>query len=86
MNDSLKHSLESNLKRIQLKDIVKEVEDYLKTYLSAGMDISWYVDGIHWRFEERNNNRVENAFETNNANNNGTNNATTNVVGEEDLP
>ncbi|GKA78666.1 hypothetical protein Tco_0785203 [Tanacetum coccineum] len=85
MKDSLKHSLESNLKRIQLKDIVKKVEDYLKTYLSAGMDISWYVDGIHLRFKERNNNRVENAFETNNANNNGTNNATTNVVGE-DLP
>ncbi|GJW67425.1 hypothetical protein Tco_0121849, partial [Tanacetum coccineum] len=36
----------SNLKRIQVKDIVKEVKDYLKTYLSAGMDISWYVEGI----------------------------------------
>ncbi|GJT47290.1 hypothetical protein Tco_0956005 [Tanacetum coccineum] len=33
----------SNLKRIQVKDIVKEVEDYLKTYSSARMDISWYV-------------------------------------------
>ncbi|GJX37351.1 hypothetical protein Tco_0250654 [Tanacetum coccineum] len=32
--------------RIQVKDIVKEVEDYLKTYSLAGMDISWYVDGI----------------------------------------
>ncbi|GJY58415.1 retrovirus-related pol polyprotein from transposon TNT 1-94 [Tanacetum coccineum] len=31
----------SNLRRIQVKDIVKEVEDYLKTYSSAGMDISW---------------------------------------------
>ncbi|GJV03721.1 hypothetical protein Tco_1337290 [Tanacetum coccineum] len=30
----------SNLRRIQLKDSVKEVEDYLKTYSSAGMDIS----------------------------------------------
>ncbi|GJY89987.1 hypothetical protein Tco_0505183 [Tanacetum coccineum] len=30
---------ESNVKRIQVKDIVKEVEDYLKTYSSAGMDI-----------------------------------------------
>ncbi|GJT43496.1 hypothetical protein Tco_0952211 [Tanacetum coccineum] len=30
----------SNLRRIQVKDIVKEVEDYLKTYSSAGMDIS----------------------------------------------
>ncbi|GJU95441.1 hypothetical protein Tco_1320197 [Tanacetum coccineum] len=32
--------------RIQVKDIVKEVEDHLKTYSSAGMDISWYVEGI----------------------------------------
>ncbi|GJX87130.1 putative cysteine-rich receptor-like protein kinase 35 [Tanacetum coccineum] len=31
---------ESNVRRIQVKDIVKEVEDYLKTYSSAGMDIS----------------------------------------------
>nr|GEV22770.1 hypothetical protein [Tanacetum cinerariifolium] len=30
----------SNLRRIQVKDIVKEVEDYLQTYSSAGMDIS----------------------------------------------
>nr|GFA17951.1 hypothetical protein [Tanacetum cinerariifolium] len=30
-----------NIRRIQVKDIVKEVEDYLKTYSSAGMDISW---------------------------------------------
>ncbi|GJV10694.1 hypothetical protein Tco_1352235 [Tanacetum coccineum] len=36
----------SNLKRIQVKDIVKEVEDHLKTYSSAGMDISWYIKGI----------------------------------------
>ncbi|GJW42856.1 hypothetical protein Tco_0071655 [Tanacetum coccineum] len=27
--------------RIQVKDIVKKVEDYLKTYSSDGMDISW---------------------------------------------
>ncbi|GKC10606.1 putative reverse transcriptase domain-containing protein [Tanacetum coccineum] len=33
-------ALASNLRRIQVKDIVKEVEDYLKTYSSAGMDIS----------------------------------------------
>ncbi|GJY00644.1 retrovirus-related pol polyprotein from transposon TNT 1-94 [Tanacetum coccineum] len=32
---------ESNIRRIQVKDIVKEVEDHLKTYSSAGMDISW---------------------------------------------
>ncbi|GKB49828.1 retrovirus-related pol polyprotein from transposon TNT 1-94 [Tanacetum coccineum] len=31
---------ESNVKRIQVKDIVKEVEDHLKTYSLAGMDIS----------------------------------------------
>ncbi|GKA77114.1 hypothetical protein Tco_0783575 [Tanacetum coccineum] len=36
----------SNARRIQVKDIVKEVEDYLKKYSSAGMDISWYVEGI----------------------------------------
>ncbi|GKE38976.1 hypothetical protein Tco_1462381, partial [Tanacetum coccineum] len=29
----------SNLKRIQVKYIVKKVEDYLKTYSSTGMDI-----------------------------------------------
>ncbi|GJS57272.1 hypothetical protein Tco_0652056 [Tanacetum coccineum] len=34
-------ALESNIKRIRVKDIVKEVEDYLKTYSSARMDISW---------------------------------------------
>ncbi|GJY09381.1 hypothetical protein Tco_0377566, partial [Tanacetum coccineum] len=33
-------ALERNARRIQLKDIVKEVKDYLKTYSSAGMDIS----------------------------------------------
>ncbi|GKE95213.1 hypothetical protein Tco_1580068, partial [Tanacetum coccineum] len=30
---------ESNVRRIQVKDIVKEVKDHLKTYSSAGMDI-----------------------------------------------
>ncbi|GKA41118.1 hypothetical protein Tco_0733711 [Tanacetum coccineum] len=30
----------SNVRRIQAKDIVKEVEDHLKAYSSAGMDIS----------------------------------------------
>ncbi|GJY73680.1 hypothetical protein Tco_0478111, partial [Tanacetum coccineum] len=38
---------ESNMSRIQVKDIVKEVKDYLKTYSSAGMDIIWYVEGKH---------------------------------------
>ncbi|GJV01360.1 hypothetical protein Tco_1334929 [Tanacetum coccineum] len=36
----------SNLRRIQVRDIVKEVKDYLKTYSSARMDISLYVGGI----------------------------------------
>ncbi|GJS60383.1 chitin elicitor receptor kinase 1-like protein isoform X2 [Tanacetum coccineum] len=31
-------------RRIQVKDIVKEVEDYLNTYSSAGMDIRWKHD------------------------------------------
>ncbi|GJS65393.1 hypothetical protein Tco_0679957 [Tanacetum coccineum] len=31
---------ESNVRRIQVKDIVKEVEDHLKTYSLAEMDIS----------------------------------------------
>ncbi|GKB62053.1 hypothetical protein Tco_0918239 [Tanacetum coccineum] len=39
---------ESNIIRIRVKDIVKEVEDYLKTYSSVGMDISWYVEGIRY--------------------------------------
>nr|GEX11333.1 hypothetical protein [Tanacetum cinerariifolium] len=30
----------SNIRRILVKDIIKEVEDYLNTYSSAGMDIS----------------------------------------------
>ncbi|GKG16216.1 hypothetical protein Tco_0358539, partial [Tanacetum coccineum] len=33
-------ALESNIRSIQVKDIVKEVKDYLNTYSSAGMDIS----------------------------------------------
>ncbi|GKF33872.1 hypothetical protein Tco_0107072, partial [Tanacetum coccineum] len=33
-------ALERNIRRIRVKDIVKEVKDYLKTYSSAGMDIS----------------------------------------------
>ncbi|GJY25882.1 hypothetical protein Tco_0400608, partial [Tanacetum coccineum] len=33
-------ALASNLRRIQVKDIIKEVEDYLKTCSSARMDIS----------------------------------------------
>nr|GEU31263.1 hypothetical protein [Tanacetum cinerariifolium] len=37
-------SSESNIRRIQVKDTVKEVEDHLKTYSSAGMDISWKAD------------------------------------------
>ncbi|GJT90707.1 hypothetical protein Tco_1079552 [Tanacetum coccineum] len=33
---------------VAVKDIIMEVKDYLKTYASAGMDISWYVEGIRW--------------------------------------
>ncbi|GJR50623.1 gypsy type transposase [Tanacetum coccineum] len=33
-------ALANNLRHIQVKDIVKEVEDHLNTYSSAGMDIS----------------------------------------------
>ncbi|GKA36690.1 hypothetical protein Tco_0723255 [Tanacetum coccineum] len=33
----------SNIRHIQVKDIVKEFEDYLKTYSSAGIDISWDI-------------------------------------------
>ncbi|GJT03441.1 hypothetical protein Tco_0824610 [Tanacetum coccineum] len=36
-----------NLRRIQVTDIVKEVEDYLKTYSSARMDISWLFELKH---------------------------------------
>ncbi|GKA55217.1 glycine-rich domain-containing protein 1 [Tanacetum coccineum] len=39
-------ALASNLKDIQVKDIVKEVEDYLNTYSPAEMDIRWYVEGM----------------------------------------
>ncbi|GJT83915.1 hypothetical protein Tco_1058257 [Tanacetum coccineum] len=42
----------SNLRRIQVKNIVKEVKDYLKTYTLAGMDISWYIEGIRCGFKE----------------------------------
>ncbi|GJW04083.1 retrovirus-related pol polyprotein from transposon TNT 1-94 [Tanacetum coccineum] len=42
-------TLESNVRRIQVKDIVKEVEDYLKTYSSAGMDISWKLNKFLWK-------------------------------------
>ncbi|GJR23528.1 hypothetical protein Tco_0972055 [Tanacetum coccineum] len=36
----------SNLRDIQVKDIVKEFEDYLKIYSSTKMDIRWHVEGI----------------------------------------
>nr|GEV51936.1 hypothetical protein [Tanacetum cinerariifolium] len=39
---------EGNIRRIRVKDIVKEVEDYLKTYSSARMDISWYGRKEHF--------------------------------------
>ncbi|GKB60530.1 hypothetical protein Tco_0916716 [Tanacetum coccineum] len=34
-------ALKSNIRLIQVRDIVKEVEDHLKTYSSTGIDISW---------------------------------------------
>ncbi|GJV99831.1 zinc knuckle CX2CX4HX4C containing protein [Tanacetum coccineum] len=37
---SAKHQRTSNIRRIQVRNIVKEVKDYLKTYSSAEMDIS----------------------------------------------
>ncbi|GJW57796.1 reverse transcriptase domain-containing protein [Tanacetum coccineum] len=40
---------ESNIRRIRVKDIVKEVKDYLKTYSSAGMDISCYRECMRTR-------------------------------------
>ncbi|GKE22292.1 hypothetical protein Tco_1433804, partial [Tanacetum coccineum] len=36
----------SNLRDIQVKDIVKEVKNYLKTYSPAEMDIRWHVAGM----------------------------------------
>ncbi|GJX43580.1 reverse transcriptase domain, reverse transcriptase zinc-binding domain protein [Tanacetum coccineum] len=43
-------ALASNLRRTQVKDIINEVEDYLKTYSLAGMDIndseSFKVGGV----------------------------------------
>ncbi|GJV18546.1 hypothetical protein Tco_1367566 [Tanacetum coccineum] len=38
---------ESNFRCIQVKYIVKEVKDYLKTYSSAEMDISWRETQYH---------------------------------------
>ncbi|GJT10339.1 hypothetical protein Tco_0857381 [Tanacetum coccineum] len=40
---------ESNIKCIQVKYIVKKVKDYLKTYSSAGMDISWEIHDLNFR-------------------------------------
>ncbi|GJU40841.1 hypothetical protein Tco_1193798 [Tanacetum coccineum] len=34
---------ESNIRRIKVKDIIKKVKDYLKTYSSAGIDISCWL-------------------------------------------
>ncbi|GJV86468.1 hypothetical protein Tco_1530406 [Tanacetum coccineum] len=44
---------DSNIKHIQVKDVVKKVEDYLKTYSSAGMDISWKLNKCLWRDKHR---------------------------------
>nr|GEU48663.1 retrovirus-related Pol polyprotein from transposon TNT 1-94 [Tanacetum cinerariifolium] len=51
-------ALESNIRRIQVKDIFKEVKDYLKTYSSAGMDISQAIrvqsQSLHGSIEYKN--------------------------------
>ncbi|GJX12777.1 hypothetical protein Tco_0204535 [Tanacetum coccineum] len=39
-------ALESNIRRIQVRDIVKEVKDHLKAYSSAGIDIDWSAVSI----------------------------------------
>ncbi|GKD52359.1 hypothetical protein Tco_1281335 [Tanacetum coccineum] len=44
---------ESNIIRIRVKDIVKKVEDYLKTYLSVGMDISWREIQYHLKARQK---------------------------------
>ncbi|GJV53928.1 hypothetical protein Tco_1449669 [Tanacetum coccineum] len=36
----------SNLRDIQVRDIIKKVEDYLKTYSPIEDDIRWYVEGM----------------------------------------
>ncbi|GKB54524.1 retrovirus-related pol polyprotein from transposon TNT 1-94 [Tanacetum coccineum] len=54
MKESLSNGLRGNertsewwtQRRIRVKDIVKEVEDYLKTYSTAVMDITCYLEGI----------------------------------------
>nr|GFC17665.1 hypothetical protein [Tanacetum cinerariifolium] len=38
---------ESNIRRIRVKYIVKEVEDYLKIYSSTVMDINWRKTQYH---------------------------------------
>ncbi|GJY69137.1 hypothetical protein Tco_0472119 [Tanacetum coccineum] len=47
---------------IQVKDIVKEVEDYLKTYSSAEMDIRWCGCSLDFRAEHH----IENTMYTSN--------------------
>nr|GEU92106.1 hypothetical protein [Tanacetum cinerariifolium] len=40
-------------RRIQVKDILKEVKDYLNTYSSAGMDISWRETQYHLKARQK---------------------------------
>nr|GEU64351.1 hypothetical protein [Tanacetum cinerariifolium] len=44
---------ESNIRRIRVKDIVKEVIYYLKTYSLAGMDISWRETQYHLKARQK---------------------------------
>nr|GEV75363.1 retrovirus-related Pol polyprotein from transposon TNT 1-94 [Tanacetum cinerariifolium] len=45
-------ALGSNLRRIQVKYIIKEVKDHLKIYSLAERDNNWYVEGIHYGSKE----------------------------------
>nr|GEW10122.1 hypothetical protein [Tanacetum cinerariifolium] len=43
----------SNIRRVRVKDIVKEVEDYFNTYSSAGMNISWRETQYHLKARQK---------------------------------
>nr|GEX57394.1 hypothetical protein [Tanacetum cinerariifolium] len=83
-------ALASNLRCIQVRDTIKEVEDYLKTYLSAGMDISCWQNCSqkYGRYVSKNGralNPLVDTIPTDNINNTTTNNVAQNVV-DENLP
>nr|GEV93869.1 hypothetical protein [Tanacetum cinerariifolium] len=43
----------SNFKCIRVKDIIKEIEYYLKKYSSAGMDINWWETQYHLKVRQK---------------------------------